>query len=230
MKLYRAFWLNLVWLATVLSPVLAADKPHDFAKWEKAIAAFEAKDRTNSPPTNAILFVGSSTIVLWKNLTNDFPAHRVINRGFGGSEVVDVTHFADRIVFPYQPRAIFFRSGGNDIAAGKTPENVFADFTNFVAVVHARLPKVEIYFLAWNETISRWDKRDKEAVYNRLVKDYAATTPQLHFIPMDGMVLGSDGQPRPELYRSDKLHFSAEGYKLLVERVRPFVNELPADK
>ncbi len=187
-------------------------------------------DKTNATPTNAILFVGSSTIRLWANLADDFPKHRVINRGFGGSEVVDVTHFADRIVFPYQPRAIFFRSGGNDIAAGKTPESVFADFTNFVGTIHARLPKTEIYFMGWNETISRWAKRDKEATFNQLVKDYAATAPRLHYIPMDGMVLGSDGQPRPELYRTDKLHFSAAGYKLLIERVRPFMNELPADK
>lgn len=228
MKTSRVIWFNLICFAITFSAT--AQSAHDFAKWEKEIAAFEARDKTNAPPTNAILFTGSSTIRLWTNLANDFPKHRVLNRGFGGSEVVDVTHFADRIVFPYQPRAIFFRSGGNDIAVGKSPERVFADFTNFVGTVHARLPQTEIYFLAWNETISRWAKRDQEAVFNQLAKTYATTVPRVHYIPMDGMVLGSDGQPRPELYRSDKLHLSAEGYKLLVERVRPFVNELPADK
>ena len=34
----------------------------------------------------------------------DFPNHKVINRGFGGSEILDCTHFADRIIFPYEPR------------------------------------------------------------------------------------------------------------------------------
>ena len=34
------------------------------------------------------------------------------------------------------------------------------------------------------------------------------------------MVIGSDGQPRAELFVESKLHFNAAGYKLLTERVR----------
>jgi hypothetical protein len=41
-------------------PAHAQDKP-DFARWEKAIAAFEQQDKDKPPPKNAILFVGSST-------------------------------------------------------------------------------------------------------------------------------------------------------------------------
>lgn len=37
------------------------------------------------------------------------------------------------------------------------------------------------------------------------------------------LVLGADGKPRPELFVSDRLHFNAEGYKLLLARVRPQV-------
>src|SRR4026208_1343268 len=75
-----------------------------FAKWEKDVAAFEAADRTNPPPKNALLFVGSSTIVLWKTLDKDFPNQPIINRGFGGNEIADSTHFADRMIFPYRPK------------------------------------------------------------------------------------------------------------------------------
>jgi lysophospholipase L1-like esterase len=39
------------------------------------------------------------------------------------------------------------------------------------------------------------------------------------------MVLGSDGQPRPELFIADQLHFNAEGYKLLAAKVRPDLPE-----
>src|SRR5580658_8508144 len=101
------------WRAAVAEP------GHNFGKWEREIAAFEQTDRTTPPPKGAVLFVGSSTIRLWTTLAQDFPGVPVINRGFGGSEVVDSTHFADRIIFPYEPRMIFFRAGGNDIAAGK---------------------------------------------------------------------------------------------------------------
>src|SRR4051812_33442869 len=80
-----------------------ADK---FAKWEKEIAAFEARDREQPPEKGGIVFGGSSSIRMWKTLAEDFPKHRVLNRGFGGSEIEDSVHFADRIVIPYSPRMI----------------------------------------------------------------------------------------------------------------------------
>src|SRR5262245_24188916 len=83
-----------------------AEAARDFGKWEKEIAAYEQSDRTNPPPKGALLFIGSSTIRLWKSLAEDFPKHQVINRGFGGSQIVDSTHFADRIIIPYAPRRI----------------------------------------------------------------------------------------------------------------------------
>jgi lysophospholipase L1-like esterase len=75
----------------------AAQSP--FARWEPEIAAFEQQDRANAPVKGALLFIGSSTIRLWNTLASDFPGHKIINRGFGGSQIVDATHFADRIIF-----------------------------------------------------------------------------------------------------------------------------------
>jgi lysophospholipase L1-like esterase len=220
-----AAWLSLIGLVLITpsQPLLAAGAEHDYGQWEKEISAFEAMDRTNPPPTNAVLFIGSSTIRLWTTLAGDFPAQRVINRGFGGSEIVDSTHFANRILFPYAPRAIFFRAGGNDIAAGKAPEAVFDDFKAFVTTVHARLPEVDIFFISWSPTPSRWQNRDQEAALNRLVAAYAHQTPHLVYIEAGDMVLGADGRPRAELFREDQLHFNAAGYRLLAERVRPFL-------
>ena len=43
----------------------SAQAARDFSQWEKDVAAFEAADRTNPPPKDATLFVGSSTIVRW---------------------------------------------------------------------------------------------------------------------------------------------------------------------
>ena len=73
-----------------------AETEHNFGKWEKDISAYEEMDRTNAPPKGGLVFIGSSTIKLWKTLAQDFPEHNVINRGFGGSEIVDSTHFAVR--------------------------------------------------------------------------------------------------------------------------------------
>lgn len=223
MKPFAFLTLTYLLIAAPLRQAMSAETTHDFGKWEPEITAFKAADRTNPPPTNALLFVGSSTIRLWTTLATDFPGHPIINHGFGGSEIADSTHFADRIVFPYAPRAIFFRAGGNDLANGKTPEAVFVDFKAFVETVHARLPDVEIYFISWNPTPSRWKNREKEKTLNDSVEEYARHTPRVKFIEAGMMVIGADGMPRPELFIGDQLHFNAAGYKLLAERVRPFL-------
>ena len=196
---------------------------HDFARWEKAVAAFEAADRISPPPKGGILFVGSSTIVRWTTLQQDFPNQPIVNRGFGGNQIVDSTHFADRIIFPYEPRMIFLRAGGNDIHTGKSPEQVFGEFRQFVATVHAKLPKTEIVYISLAPSIARWEEREATKTLNALVAGYVKRTPRLKYIETYDMSLDASGQPRPELFVEDKLHFSPEGYRLLVERVRPYM-------
>jgi lysophospholipase L1-like esterase len=193
----------------------------DFEKWEKEILAYEQADRASPPAKGGLLFIGSSTIRRWKTLAEDFPQHHVINRGFGGSQIVDSTHFAERIIFPYLPRMVLLRAGGNDIHAGKSPELVFSDFRAFVIKVQARLPDTQIAYISLSPSIARWAEKEKGDALNRMVREYAQQVPGIKYIDADAISLGPDGKPRPELFVADKLHFSPEGYKLLAGSVRP---------
>ncbi|SIO56752.1 Lysophospholipase L1 [Singulisphaera sp. GP187] len=193
----------------------------DYSKWENEVAAYEASD--GQTPKGGILFIGSSTIRLWKTLAEDFPEHKVINRGFGGTEIVDATHFADRLIFPHEPKQIFLRAGGNDIHAGRTPKAVARDFRDFVSVVHARLPKAEILYISVSPAPARWGESDKYRELNRLIRQMALEMPLVGFVDTYDMVLKPDGSAIPELFVKDRLHFSPEGYKRLRERVRPFL-------
>lgn len=205
--------------------VQAQGPAHDFARWEKDIAAFEQRDKTNPPPQNAILFTGSSTILLWKTMAEDLSGFKVVNRGFGGSQIVDATHFADRIIFPLNPKMVLIRSGGNDIFSGKSPEQVFADFKGFVAKVHGKLPKTEIVYIALSPSVARWEQADKERALNAMVKEFVKTTKLVKYLDDADISLGADGKPRPELFIADKLHFNAEGYKLFSAKVRAFLSK-----
>src|SRR5438270_2123610 len=170
--------------------VQAAQPAHDFGRWEQEVAAFEQSDRTNPPPKGAILFIGSSTIRMWKTLAPDFPDHRVLNRGFGGSEILDATHFAERLIFPHEPRMVFLRAGGNDIHAGKSPSEVFADFKDFVAKVHTKFPKTDIAFISLCPSVARWAQAPKEKALNEMVREYARITPGTTYIETYSMSLG----------------------------------------
>jgi lysophospholipase L1-like esterase len=214
--------LALVGLFSLIlsSATYAQQKTNDPTRWEKNIAIFEAQDRENPPPKGALLFIGSSTIVRWK-MADDYPEQKVINRGFGGSQIEDSAYYADRVVVPYAPRAVFLRAGGNDLNSGKSVEQVFNDFKTFVAKVHGKLPETDIYYISLSPSIARWKQHEQEKELNGRVKEFMAGKPHLKYIETYDMVLGADGQPRPELFVQDKLHFSAEGNKLLAERIRP---------
>ena len=181
-----------------LAPRLRAEPEVDpFAKWEKPIAAFEERDRQNPPPKGGIVFVGSSSIQKWTTLARDFPHHQVLNRGFGGSQLIDSVHFADRIVIPYAPRMVVLYAGTNDIAAGKSPEQVFADFQAFVEKIRAKLPQTEIAYISNAGNPARWTQVEKVRKANALIEAYIKGRTGLKFINVFPRMLGSDVLPRP---------------------------------
>ena len=201
--------------------ILAAETDAGPAKWETEIRAFEVTDKTNPPPQNAILFVGSSSIRLWKTLAQDFSEHKVINRGFGGSQVEDSTAFAERIVFPYKPRLVVLYAGDNDIAGGKSPDQVFADFKTFTQKVHAKQPEMRIAFISIKPSPSRWHLAAKIKAANQLIGDFCRQESGLDYIDVFTPMLGPDGTPRPELFREDKLHLNDKGYALWTSLIKP---------
>ncbi len=193
------------------------------AKWEEAIAAFEASDRARPPQKGGVVFVGSSSIRMWKTLAEDFPDENVINRGFGGSEIADAAAFAERIIWPHEPRLVVLYAGGNDLNAGKSPQQVFADFRTFVVKVRERLPEAEIAFISIAGNPARWPQVEKVKAANAMMERFAREDPRVKFIDVFPHMLGSDGLPRPEIFSPDQLHMNAEGYKLWTKIVRPFL-------
>jgi lysophospholipase L1-like esterase len=196
---------------------------HHYAKWEEKVAAFEKADRESPPPKGAALFVGSSTIVRWTSLAADFPGTVVLNRGFGGNEIKDCIYYAPRMIFPYDPKKIFLRAGGNDINAGWPAEDVFEDYKKFVATVRGKFPGIPVVYIGLSPSIKRWEQVAEGNKLNDLIAAYCRKNQGLTYIDCKTLSLDAAGQPRPELFVADKLHFSAEGYKLLAEKVRPFL-------
>jgi lysophospholipase L1-like esterase len=147
----------------------------------------------------------------------------VINRGFGGSQMSDVSHYVTRVVLPYKPRIIVVQEGGNDIHSGKTPEQFLSDVKGFIETVQSNLPGVPIVFGCITPNVARWNEVEIRKRTNLLVKNYLAAQKNVHYVDCFDAFLGSDGLPNSELFVADGLHPSAAGYKLRADILRPFL-------
>lgn len=199
--------------------------------WKRAIRRFEESDRLALREPGAIVFTGSSSINFWKTLAQEMAPLRVINRGFGGSHMAHVTHFATDIVLPYSPLAVVVYAGENDLCKPwlKTPETVLQDFREFVQLVHGQLPETWIYFISIKPTPLRWKVWEKQQRTNVLVEEFCRTSPRVQFIDVSHAMLDAGGKPSRDLFKWDGLHPSARCYSLwrsiihptLVERFAP---------
>lgn len=207
--------------------IFALEKP---TRWEKDIQQFEAADKTNPPPQDTILFVGSSSIRLWKTLAADFPRHNVINRGFGGSQLDDSAFYFNRIIAPYKPKLIVLYAGGNDINAGKSPAQVFDAFTNFVAKTRETLPTTRVAFISIAPNPARWSQVERVRVANQMINDFTHRNEKLAFINVFPAMLGEDGKPKPDIFLPDQLHMNARGYAIWRGVVQPYLEQWPVRK
>lgn len=223
MSLLRDCTCCLILLLLGTTVAQAQSKPAGPERWKEAIARFEAADKKAPPPQGGVVFVGSSTFTMWKTMAEDFPGVQVINRGFGGSQLEDSIYYADRIILPYKPRMVVVYAGDNDLAAGKSPERVLADFKTLVEKIHAELPTARVAFLTIKPSKSRWKLIDKVRKANALVKDYTETDDRLTYIDTFSITLGPDGTPRDELFIQDQLHLSRQGYDLWKEVIAPAI-------
>ena len=224
MRNWRLAWTFSFGLVLGLAVVKgrAAEEP-DPKRFEKEIAEFEKLDEAKAPPKGAVLFVGSSSIRMWKSLEEDFAGTTVIGRGFGGSHMADLLHYMDRIVLPYEPAKIVVYEGDNDIAGEKKPARIAQEFQRFVKRVQEKLPRTEIYFIAIKPSPSRWHLAQPARAANALIETYAERTPRVHFVDIWTPMLGEDGKPREELFVEDKLHLNAKGYAIWTEVLKPLV-------
>lgn len=219
----------LLALLTVFTARLAeAEDRFSPLRWEKDIAAFAKADQESPTAPGGVVFVGSSSIRLWKTLATDFPAARPLNRGFGGSHISDCVYHFDRLVGVHRPRLVVLYCGGNDVAAGKTPEQVAADFREFCTRLHAALPDTRLVVNSIKITPSRWHLREPVAFANALIATHCAADPRRTFLDLTPVMLTPHGLPRDELYVDDCLHLNARGYEVWRAQLAPLVEPPPA--
>jgi hypothetical protein len=215
MKMRRLFLLLVPVLLQCASSPLARYET-SARNWEADIRQFETLDRSEADPDGAILFVGSSSIVLWSSIREDMAPYPVIQRGFGGSKLSDVAWYAERIIYPHRFRALVLFVA-NDItgsADDKSPAEVAGLLRRIVKTVRKQFRSEPLFFIEITPTNSRWSAWPKISEANRLIAETCGREPGCHFIRTSRFFLGTDGKPNDALFLEDKLHLNREGYKL----------------
>jgi lysophospholipase L1-like esterase len=219
--------ISVVLAAGLAQPVLAqsgaaAVQAAIDPRWTSSFDAFASADKQQMPAPGGVLFVGSSSIRLWDNLEQQFnTAPIVVKRGFGGSRMEDCAAYLSRLVIPYKPRTVVVYAGENDLAEGRRPEQVLRSFTRFVEGVRAALPATRIAYVSIKPSIARAGMLADIRATNALISDYVSHLDNARYIDVFTPMLDSNGAPRAELFREDRLHLNQAGYALWHALISP---------
>ncbi len=192
-------------------------------RYEKEIFAFERQDDTLPYPKDAILFVGSSSIRTWKSLNTDMSPLPVINRGFGGATLVELSYYSERIIYKYNPKAIVVYCGENDLAVNfSRVEDVLNEFRELNEKRKLFLPEAKVFFISIKPSPSRAFYHDKFKMANQLVQQYVKESPQdLFYIDITPCMMDKYGNIDDSIFKKDRLHMNSDGYQRWAKIIKP---------
>ena len=195
----------------------AQDQPF----WRQ-IRSFKAADSIQAPDRNAIVFVGSSSFAMWKDVQQHFPAHEIINRGFGGSSLTHVIAYADEIVIPYEPKQVVIYCGENDFMSDTVTSEIVVDrFKTLFSLLRKGIPRAKITFISMKPSPSRQRLMPEMAAANAAIRDFLKKQRRASYVDIWNAMLDEGGAPYEELFLKDMLHMNAQGYAIWQKAIEP---------
>ena len=182
-----------------------------------------------------ILFYGSSGFTRWKEKWGNRPLEEdirrkdgspaAVNHGVGGSTAEELLYYYDRLVRPWEPRALVLRVWPNDRGLGYSPAEIMFLCSRIFAWARADFPDIRLY--ACDVTPQKRAVGDKlwlshALQFNDLLKDYCdkhedttylchTAFPGFFADPADA---GDYFKVRQDIYVEDGIHFTQEGYDI----------------
>lgn len=227
------------------------DIPMDLRSLEASIEAYEQQPIEKGK----ILFYGHSLFTRWgsgkwaeqiRPMAEDLRAKdgsvAVVNHGFGTSTTEERLYYYDRMVRPWEPRALVLANWGNDSMYGYSPEQSMHATAQLLAWARADFPGIKLYLVDMhptakgkNETLpDKWNNklREREKI-REMLRIYAQTHEDTTFINLwdkpeffeEGHV-GDFHYVRDDLFMEDMVHPNQAGYDILGPIFREALDEL----
>jgi len=187
--------------------------------YKTAIDNFANQDKHSFPGKDKIVFVGSSTIALWNyRIQSDMSPLPIINRGFGGSVILENIFYYSQVVKPYEPRIVVLYCE-NDIISSPV-STIFEKFRYFEELLHSDFPNCKLFIVSFKPSISRKSFIPNMEKLNTLLAKYASKRPNTSFIDVFHAML-TNGSVNESLFRNDYLHLNDTGYDLWTSIIKP---------
>ena len=165
-----------------------------------------------------IIFYGASNFARWSKMAKDMAEYKVLNQAFGGStdiDQIDLVHFANEAVFPYNPSIVFFQTGSNDyVNLEGTDEERIEKCMNFkkqmFSAFHEIMPDTKFVVMSGLLLPGRSEYLELTQKINEELARLADETDYIYFV--DSSDLTYDGNEfHEELFIDDGIHLNEDG-------------------
>ncbi len=204
--------------------IIAQSQPYPF--WNN-VQRFKTQDSIAFPAAGQILFIGSSSFTMWSDVQDYFPGYTILNRAFGGSQLVDLIRYRYEVIYPYQPKQIIMYCGENDLAASDTitATTVVARFIALFQLIRAKYPDIPFAYVSMKPSPSRLHLMMKFTTANDEIATYLKTQKNTAFIDVYHKMLKPDGSPMEDIFLDDNLHMNAKGYTIWQKVIQPYLKK-----
>lgn len=167
-----------------------------------------------SPDKKLVVFTGSSSVVMWKDVQQRFPEFNIINNGFGGSHFSDLLYFYNQLVTKQTPDILFIYEGDNDVASNKKTREIYKDAKTLAGKLKRDLPSTKVVFISPKPSVARWNlKKDYDKI-NKKLKKLCEKTNGFAFADMWPAMLDENGMVFTDIFLEDNLHMNKKGYDI----------------
>ncbi len=195
----------------------------DPARFQSEIDSLRRLQIENPESKRILLFTGSSSIRMWKDVQEYFPDYYVINTGFGGSHMSDLLFYLEDLVLQYHPEQVFIYEGDNDVSEGKKAGRIRREARKVAEGITLSNPGAHICFISAKPSLARWELRTEYNKVNNSLSAYAASNEGIEFIDVWGVMVNPDGTPKKDIFIEDGLHMNKAGYDLWAGEIIKYI-------
>jgi lysophospholipase L1-like esterase len=223
-KMKRNYFLKLFLTLAFFAGILYSNA-QDPTRFQSQIEELVQKEHQFEPGKKLVLFTGSSSVRMWKDVAEYFPEYNVINNGFGGSHFSDLIYYYEELIPKYKPDYLFIYEGDNDIASNKKPGKILKEAKLLVDRIQQDLPETKVVLISPKPSVARWHLRKNYQKLNKKLEKLAKKHDNLEYADVWNAMLDENGQVFTDVFLDDNLHMNKKGYDIWGKVIGRFLEE-----